>query len=92
MFRYCISGAFTAVLVLVLTGGPIASAQVDPKLYQSLRWRSLGPDRGGRVTTVAGVPNDRLVYYMGATGGGVWKTVNAGVTWTPISDGYFKTG
>ncbi len=44
------------------------------------------------MTTVAGVPNNRLVYYMGATGGGVWKTVNAGVTWTPISDRYFKTG
>ncbi len=70
----------------------MVSAQVNPKLYQALRWRSLGPDRGGRVTTVAGVPNDRLVYYMGATGGGVWKTVNAGVTWTPISDRYFKTG
>ncbi len=92
MVRYSVSRAYTAVLFLLFAWGPIASAQVDPKLYQTLRWRSIGPDRGGRVTTVAGVPNDRLVYYMGATGGGVWKTVNAGVTWTPTSDRYFKTG
>jgi photosystem II stability/assembly factor-like uncharacterized protein len=69
-----------------------SSAQVPSSFLQGLRWRSIGPDRGGRVTAVAGVPADRLTYYMGATGGGVWKTVNAGVTWTPISDRYFKTG
>lgn len=67
-------------------------AQVNPQLYQALRWRSVGPDRGGRVTAVAGIAGDRLTYYLGATGGGVWKTVNAGVTWAPISDRYFKTG
>ena len=67
-------------------------AQVHPQLYQALRWRSVGPDRGGRVTAVAGIAGDQLTYYMGSTGGGVWKTVNAGVTWTPISDRYFKTG
>jgi photosystem II stability/assembly factor-like uncharacterized protein len=68
------------------------SAQVNPDPYRALRWRSLGPPRGGRVTAVAGIPSDRMVYYMGATGGGVWKTVNAGITWTPVSDAYFKTG
>lgn len=67
-------------------------AQSNPPLLQALEWRSIGPDRGGRVTAVAGLPNDRLTYYMGATGGGVWKTVNGGITWTPVSDRFFKTG
>jgi photosystem II stability/assembly factor-like uncharacterized protein len=73
-------------------GGRALHAQQDPKVYQALRWRSIGPDRGGRVTTVTGLVNDRMVYYMGATGGGVWKTVDAGINWTNISDHYFKTG
>lgn len=71
---------------------PIAYAQVDPALFQELQWRSIGPDRGGRVTAVAGLVHDRWTYYMGATGGGVWKTVNAGITWVPVSDRFFKTG
>jgi photosystem II stability/assembly factor-like uncharacterized protein len=82
-----------ALLALVIFAGEhLLHAQQNPKSYQALRWRSIGPDRGGRVTAVGGVVNDRLVYYMGATGGGVWKTVDAGITWTPISDRYFKTG
>src|SRR4051812_29603695 len=80
-----------AVVTAVLLSG-VAEAQIKPDFMQNLRWRSIGPDRGGRVTAVAGIPNDRMTYYMGATGGGVWKTVNAGVTWMPVSDGYFKTG
>lgn len=67
-------------------------AQTGPNTFRALRWRSIGPDRGGRATAVAGVVTDRMTYYMGATGGGVWKTINAGITWTPISDRYFKTG
>jgi photosystem II stability/assembly factor-like uncharacterized protein len=82
-----------ALLSLVIFAGEhLLHAQQSPKSYQALRWRSIGPDRGGRVTAVGGVVNDRLVYYMGATGGGVWKTVDAGITWAPISDRYFKTG
>lgn len=83
-------GSFS-VLLLGTSAGPL-SAQVNPSFVQHLRWRSLGPERGGRVTAVAGMPGDRFTYYMGGTGGGVWKTVNAGVTWTPVSDRYFKTG
>jgi photosystem II stability/assembly factor-like uncharacterized protein len=63
-----------------------------PSLFKGMRWRSIGPFRGGRVTAVAGVPGQPLVYYMGATGGGVWKTEDAGVTWNPITDGFVKTG
>jgi photosystem II stability/assembly factor-like uncharacterized protein len=68
------------------------NAIVDPKLYQELKWRNVGPHRGGRVTAVAGHPAQRSTFYMGATGGGVWKTTDYGITWTPISDGYFETG
>jgi photosystem II stability/assembly factor-like uncharacterized protein len=59
---------------------------------EGLRWRSIGPYRGGRVTAVAGIATQPLVYYMGATGGGVWKTEDAGVTWINVSDGFFHTG
>ena len=57
-----------------------------------MRWRSIGPSRGGRVTAVAGVVGQPLVYYFGGTGGGLWKTENAGITWAPVSDAAFKAG
>ena len=57
---------------------------VDPKAYQDLRWRNVGPQRGGRVTAIAGVRSQPSVFYMGATGGGVWKTENYGITWSPV--------
>jgi photosystem II stability/assembly factor-like uncharacterized protein len=65
---------------------------VDPKAYQDLRWRSIGPHRGGRSTAAAGVRTQPNVFYMGATGGGVWKTENYGITWFPVSDGQMGTG
>ena len=80
------------LLLVVLLSPSFATGQVDPRLYQGLRWRSIGPERGGRATAVAGLPGDRMTYYMGATGGGVWKTTNAGISWAPVSDRYFKTG
>src|ERR1700735_1524787 len=52
-----------------------------------LKWRLIGPFRGGRVVAVAGVPGDSTAFYFGAVNGGVWKTSNAGMTWSPISDG-----
>ena len=64
----------------------------DTALYNALEWRNIGPFRGGRATAVAGVVQDPLTYYMGATGGGVWKTDDAGKTWRNISDGFFNTG
>jgi photosystem II stability/assembly factor-like uncharacterized protein len=60
--------------------------QLDPKLYQGLRWRLVGPFRGGRTVSVAGIPGNPNVYYFGSVGGGVWKTTNDGVTWNPIFD------
>ena len=64
---------------------------VDPALYQAMRYRSIGPFRGGRVLAVAGDPVDQATFYFGACSGGLWKTDDAGVFWHNISDGYFKT-
>jgi len=69
-----------------------SAAQEPPDLSGALRWRNIGPFRGGRVTAVAGIASQPLVYYMGATGGGVWKTDDAGLTWSNVSDGFFHTG
>ena len=52
----------------------------DSTRFGGLHWRSIGPYRGGRVTTVTGVPSAPLTFYMGATGGGIWKTEDAGGT------------
>lgn len=65
---------------------------VAPEYLDGLQYRNIGPWRGGRVTTVAGTTSDKRIYYMGATGGGVWKTTNAGGDWTNVSDKFFKTG
>jgi photosystem II stability/assembly factor-like uncharacterized protein len=65
---------------------------VNPNTYQDLRWRSVGPTRGGRSTAAVGVRTQPNVFYMGATGGGVWKTENYGVSWVPVSDGQIPTG
>ncbi|MGH9160323.1 MAG: WD40/YVTN/BNR-like repeat-containing protein, partial [Vicinamibacteraceae bacterium] len=65
---------------------------VNPKLYQDMKWRNVGPQRGGRVTAIAGVRTKPCTFYMGATGGGVWKTESCGNDWTPISDGQIATG
>ncbi len=64
---------------------------VDEKLLQGLRYRSIGPARGGRVTAVAGHRKQPHTFYMGATGGGVWKTTDAGQNWVNVSDGFFET-
>src|SRR6266545_3484168 len=66
-------------------------AALDPTILQPLRYRMIGPARGGRVTTVTGVEQEPLTFYMGSTGGGVWKTTNAGLSWSNISDGYFAS-
>ncbi len=73
---------------------PAAEARpaFDSTLFQALRWRSIGPYRGGRVTAVAGVSGQRDVYYFGATGGGVWKTTDGGASWFPIADSILGAG
>jgi hypothetical protein len=67
------------------------SRPIDPSYLELLEWRLIGPSRGGRSVAVAGDPKNRLVAYMGTTGGGVWKTEDGGYNWRNISDGYFRS-
>lgn len=62
-----------------------------PALFGDLSFRMVGPTRGGRVTTVTGIAEQPGTFYMGATGGGVWKTTDYGQSWRNVSDGYFQT-
>ena len=63
----------------------------DSLLFNGFSYRNVGPTRGGRVTAVAGIESLRGTFYMGATGGGVWKTEDYGITWKNVSDGFFAT-
>ncbi len=87
-------GIFLLIPLLFLTQGGISQpAKPGPadiaSLTQSLEYRHIGPFRGGRSCAVVGVPGKPNLFYFGATGGGVWKTVNGGRSWENISDGYF---
>jgi len=76
-----------AFCALCLAASFSANAQqIDPKTYDGMKWRLVGPFRGGRVITVAGVPSQPNTYYFGAVGGGVWKTSDGGVSWDPMFD------
>ena len=66
-----------------------ASPSFDESRLEGLRFRGIGPYRGGRSAAVCGVAGDPLVWYFGATGGGVWKSVDGGQSWKPVSDGFF---
>jgi photosystem II stability/assembly factor-like uncharacterized protein len=79
--------AFFGITALLLLGAVVSLAQTfEPNMWRPLRWRSIGPQRGGRVLAVAGVAGDADVYYFGAVAGGVWKTTNGGENWTPLTD------
>ena len=78
----------TNLSILLLTTHTIA---LQAQSFDSFQFRNVGPSRGGRVTTVAGTVQEPGTFYMGATGGGVWKTMDYGITWNNVSDNYFET-
>jgi photosystem II stability/assembly factor-like uncharacterized protein len=75
-------------IFLSLVGAFAVQAQADLSIY---KFRSLGPDRGGRVTAVAGTVAQDGLFFLGATGGGVWRSTDYGTTWENVSDGFFET-
>src|ERR1700674_2862027 len=84
----------TLLLLLLLVPAALAGQRgggggntSDAGPFGALRWRSLGPPRGGRSIAVAGSTSRLNEYYMGATGGGLWKTTDGGTTWKPVTDG-----
>ncbi len=88
---------FLCLCALAVAGASVPnvfaqSAKTEPKVFDKLKFRQIGPFRGGRSGAVTGVPGQANVYYFGATGGGVWKTTDGGINWEPISDGFFGTG
>lgn len=91
---------FTAVAALLVTASGFTqrrSAKTPPpswndSLLSGLTWRNIGPFRGGRSVTISGVVSEPRTFYMGTTGGGIWKTTDGGIRWDNVSDGYLKTG
>src|SRR4051812_11983425 len=65
---------------------------VDPALFKGMKYRLVGPSRGGRVTTVTGVPSQPRTFYMGVASGGLFKTMDGGASWFPVTDGQVPLG
>ena len=80
------------VVFLATASGEVQAQAYDPSLWSGLHYRQLGPWRGGRVTTVTGIPSQPRTFFMGTTGGGVWKTSDAGHKWTNLTDGQLPLG
>src|SRR5712691_6656956 len=81
------------LLMLVAAGlaSPAEAPQYDRALFAGLKWRSIGPNRGGRSLTAAGSAARPYEYYFGAVGGGLWKTTDGGTAWGPVTDGQIKS-
>lgn len=82
----------SASMIWSVEKSPGKQSTYDEALYKAMKWRCIGPYRGGRVTAVTGIPSLPHTYYLGATGGGVWKSEDGGLDWKPVSDGFFNTG
>ena len=74
------------ILLPILPTNVAVAESVPPELMNGLKWRMIGPFRGGRAVAVAGVPGDSATFYFGSVNGGFWKTTDAGSTWHSIWD------
>src|SRR5438105_11459905 len=93
---------FSFLAFLMLAGSPVYAQSssagqpmmpsVDSALFRGLRYRLVGPSRGGRVTTITGVPSQPKTFYMGVASGGVFRTTDGGVNWVPVTDGKVALG
>ena len=99
MFRRSFHPAVFAVVALTLAQphaqqapAPASKPSAEAALFRGLQYRLVGPSRGGRVTTVTGVPSQPRTFYMGVASGGLWRTTDGGATWVPIGDGKIPVG
>src|SRR6202171_6261715 len=79
-------GRFISFLLILIALLPLAAQQFSSDLYAGLRWRTIGPYRGGRTVAAAGIPAQPNVFYVAANDGGIWKTDDFGRTWKPLFD------
>jgi len=91
--RRQLSFAFLGCLAIGISS-PVTAQEAEGlnEKYSVVKWRNIGPFRGGRSVCASGVVGDTQTYFMGTTGGGLWKTEDAGQHWANVSDGFFKTG
>ena len=89
--RILSSGSWSFIIALILIPGSLFAQIIPDSLLSIYNYRNVGPTRGGRATTVTGVPTQPGAFYMGATGGGVWKTTDYGIKWNNVSDGFFAS-
>jgi photosystem II stability/assembly factor-like uncharacterized protein len=82
----CFARSIAAFLFVLSVAASLAAQEIPVNISQAMQWRLIGPHRGGRVTSVSGVPSQPAVYYIGTPGGGVWKTEDGGRVWKPIFD------
>ena len=92
LFATLLSIAITQTIPGQTTSSSVPTPSVDPSLFTALRYRLVGPSRGGRVTTVTGVPSQPKTFYMGVASGGVFRTMDSGATWQSLTDGKIPLG
>ena len=93
--HYCVLALVGFILAVFISPGSVQSAgsptppppgTIDEKFFNGMRWRQVGPFRGGRALAIEGVVGEPDTYYFGAVAGGVWKTTDGGANWTPLFD------